>query len=364
MISANDIYNISTLLSGMFFYGLANDYSSSSIEERISHSQVISDLENGDSSFLHHKQSDEIVKTIYHLPEDTYILAETNVLSLWLGEIYTKLFFIKNKSFSYLFLYLPLDRAIWAFDIYHEMDFNQLLNLFNDFEKKNTILSLLLKKRNIKIRELSALTRININTIVSYTRSNENIYAAKYQAIYDISSVLRVNPNIFIRRINNYTNSEMYIFDKTNPIYRLYLAYYLACYFDSDIASAKYEQLEDNKLVNENSIFIAIWTDPAKEGLYTPNKNEDIIRLVMDYQTNHQDINKTILVVFEFNQTSDKLDYYLKLKEQGFYKIIIINQLYYFMISESKQYRKEILDFVNQICIKNAKEKALGDFAI
>ena len=356
MITINDTYKISELISSIIFYGLVRGYSYSSIEERMMRSEVIRDLENGDSSFLYKTNIEEIVQKMYALPEEVLFLGESNSLSMWLGDIYTKLFFKKNKSFSYLFLYYPLNKAIDDYDIYHEMDINQLIKHFSEIEKENTIISLLLKKRGLKVRELSALADVNINTIVSYTRDNENVYNAKYQTIYEMSNILNINPNIFIKRINNFTNSEMYAFDKTNPIYRLYLAYYLASYFDKEIAETKYDQV-DNNLVNSDSVFSAIWTSPTIGGLYTPNKNEEISKLVKEYKANHKDNKKTTLVIFEFNQISDNLDSFLDLINEGFYKIIIINQCYYFSLSKNKKIRKEILDFVNEASIRKAKAK-------
>lgn len=362
MITVNDTYKISELISSIIFYGLKRGYSYSSIEERMMRSEVIRDLENGDSSFLYKTNIEEVVQKMYALPEEVLFLGESNSLSMWLGDIYTKLFFTKNKSFSYLFLYYPLNKAIDDYDIYHEMDINQLIKHFSDLEKENTILSLLLKKRGLKVRELSSLADVNINTIVSYTRDNENVYNAKYQTIYEMSNILNINPNIFIKRINNFTNSEMYAFDKTNPIYRLYLAYYLASYFDKEIAETKYNQVNSN-LVNSDSVFSAIWTSSTIGGLYTPNKNEEISQLVKEYKANHKDNKKTTLVIFEFNQISDNLDSFLDLINEGFYKIIIINQCYYFSLSKNKKIRKEILDFVNEASIRKAKAKMSGDFA-
>lgn len=363
MINVNDIYKVSNIFSDIFSYGLIHGYSCSSIEERIVRSDIVRDLENGDSSFLFKKNAEDVVKDLYHFSIDIDYLMESNALMMWLGDAYTKLFFSKNKSFSYLFLYFPLEKAIDAFDLYHEMDMTQLLKRFDEMEKSQTILSLLLKKRQLKARELSALTRISVNTIVSYKRSNINVYNAKYEHIYKISSVLKVNPNIFAKRVNNYTNSQMYDFDKKNPLYRLYLAYYLACYFDKDIAETRYEQI-DNALFSNRGVFTVIWTGPSQDGLYTPNQNEEIVTLVRKFKKDYQIIENTILVIFELNQISEEINYYLSIRDYGFQKVIIINQCYFFMISKDKYFRREITDTINESCIRNAKEKVNGDFAI
>lgn len=363
MINTNDVNRITNIFSDLFFYGLSRGYSYSAIEERIAKSDIVRDLENGDAYFLNQKNPEDIAKEIYNIPEKIDYLMESNALAMWLGDIYTKLFFRKNKSLSYLFLYFPLENAIDAFDLYHEIDVTQLLKRFDEIEKDNTILSLLLKKKGLKARELSALTRININTVVSYKRSNENVYNAKYQHIYQISSVLKVNPNIFVERINNYTNSQMYDFDKDNPTYRLYLAYYLACYYDKEIAETKYKQV-NNTLVNGDNVFAVIWTNPPKEGLYTPNDNKEIELLVKEFKNGHQNSEKTILVVFEFSQISDETNYYLPIRKYGFKKVIVINQLYCFILSQDKYLRREITDTINEACIRNAKEKVSGDFAV
>lgn len=368
MISANDFDNISSLLSNVFFYGFSHGYSSSTIEEKILKNTYISDLESGDSSFLIRETSDRILKSFFELNVTDDDLLKTNPLSLWLGEVYTKIFFTFNKSFSFIFLYLPLSKLEEMFDLYHEMDFSQILNYFSSLEKKDSILRLLLKKRRISAKELSALTGINFNTIVTFTRDNKFIYNAKFDSIYKISQILKVNINLFTKNINNYSDSSMFEFDKTNVKYRSYLGLNLASYFSTDLEKREYVFNEEiNQFTSGTNILKTFFTsirndadDNESLGL-----NEEIKDIVDGYaKTVPSSLRKNhILVIFEYNQTSVLAKSYLSLLNYGFEKVFIINSKNVICIGE-QYWIGFITDTIKNAMINRAKKEYGRDFAI
>ncbi|MCQ3035329.1 MAG: hypothetical protein MJ248_03840 [Bacilli bacterium] len=352
MINVNDINSISLLLSSTFFYGFDRQISEDVIEARIINNKYIGYLENGDSSFLIYTKQETIIESIFERNIDPEVILKTNPLSLWLGDIYTKLFFTFNKSFSFLFLYLPIKKAIELFSVYHEMDNSQLIDLFEKMVKAKTVISLLLEREQLTIGELSSLTGVNYNTIVSYTRDNEFIYNAKLDSIYKISQVLDVNINLFVRKINNLTNSSFYEFDKTNYRYRLYLAFYLASYIDKELRNSSFE-LNDEKLRDAKNVFDVLWTD---------SNNEDVLLLAQEYKKN-KDVTNTILSIFDYKKTVSKesLD---RFETLGYKKIFIISATNIYKITKDSKVSKEITSTINDSMIRQAKLKGNSDFAI
>lgn len=367
MINVNDLSKISSLLSSLFFYGFSSGYSPKEIEEKILKSEFIVELEKGDASYLYRCNLESIVGDIFKvsIPNDEII--KTNPLSLWFGEIYTRLFFTFNKSFSFIFLYLPISEAEKIYPLYHEMDFSQVIDYFAKLIKQETIMTLLLKKHKLSARELSILTGINYNTIVSYARDNDVIYNAKFDSIFKISQILDVNINIFAKSINNFTSSGMYDFDKTNQKYRSYLGLMFASYFSSEVASRKYEYNEkENIFVFNEKVIKVLWTSISSGRENSNKENYEIENLVGEYsKTIPLEKRKDhVLIIFEYNQISlDPKPYLYLTRKYGFEKIFIINSENVLCVDDKCSSRK-ILETVNNAVINNAKRMIGGDFAV
>lgn len=201
MISYSSVEQLKEIISDIFQYGFDKKYHLKVIEERLIRSNLIINLEKNDDSLLDKMTFDQIICDIYSLSTEETINTCYSDLSYWLSSIYIDLFFQYKKSFSYLFLYLPLEDAIKKYDLYHEMDITQLLNLFDQNQKQQTILSKVLKEKEISTKQLSVLSGISIHTLNGYCKSNEILYGARFDYIMLISQILNVNPNIFIRNI-------------------------------------------------------------------------------------------------------------------------------------------------------------------
>lgn len=366
MIDVNDINKLSQILSSVFYYGLSHDYSLIALEDIIINNQYIALLEKNKSDFLINESLDEIVESFFKTKPTEKDLTETNSLSLWLGDIYQKIFFYFNKSFSFIFLYLPIKKAIELFSLYHEMDISQLLNYFEKEINSHSVMSLLLGKKEITALKLSALSGINYNTIVSYTRSNDYLYNAKFESLYKISVLLDVNINLFAKNIYNFTISEMYRFDKENYLFRSYLGLFIASYYSSDIHKRNYQFSEVNKhFVYDDEILKILWTNSSTSPVYNNSLNDNVKNVVDEYSKNipYQERNKHILVIFEYDQISEELDPYLFLKQYGLEMIFIINAENIICISE-RSYIKYLDDIVINASNIRAKTQIGGDFAI
>ena len=235
--------------------------------------------------------------------------ADITFKGLFFAETYFKLFLTLNKSFNYLFLYWPISRMVEKYDIYHEMDFSNLLTDFNLEVKKMVLLKKLSKEKKIKLSQISKLTGINKNTIDRYAKSDDYLYAASYSAIYKLSSLLKVKANLFVSSLDVYLDQTVYLGDKSNQDYRNYLGLYFANYFDNRIEESDYRY--DSKkqfFVSNSGLKISISMLDDKIDGYIPIDN------------------KTYLVIFMPTSTKKDVSVNEKLKSLNAYEIMLVYQ--------------------------------------
>ena len=356
MINVNDIKNISSLLSSLFHFGLSNQYSYNAIEERIGRNKYIRDLEDGDASFLIDETEEEIVGSAYSILIEDQLL-KTTPLSLWLGEVYTTLFFRFHKSFYHLFLRLPLSKAIDAYPLYHEMDMSEMASLFADLTRESTILKALLKRKDMATRDLSVLSGVKYHTLANYLRSDKAIYHASADNIYKLSKILDAPMNVFVEDIGNYTYSGMYDFDKANRQYRDFLGFYIACYFSASINEENYHYDEKRRqFISGEDIIESIWmTCDADESL-----SKRIHRHIENIDK--KDVSNRTLVLFDYRHRDIDDSDLAPLEDIGFEEIFVVSDRHVFRI------RGKIKTFLYGDKIRSSliirAKSVLGDFAL
>lgn len=361
MISVNNIDKIKILFARIFFYGLSKDYSYEYIEKKICDSFFVRMLEeHNDDSFIYNSNIFKVIDDIYLVSSSNVIKEDTlsmNSLCLWLGEAYVRLFFKFAKSFSFIFLYFPLSTTIQAFNIYHEMDFVQLYDLFEELINKETILNKLLKKRSISKEQLSILSGINKNTISNYSRSNDNIYFSNYHNLFIISKILDVNINVFASNIMNKPSESMYLYNKEDEEYRRKLGLLFAEYYIKEIRDAHYIYDTVNGIYKSGDFYLKVLWTKYQKGLnfVNTNQNMDIRNVITEYlKNNNVDVSKLSLIIFEFNDMNESIDRYLSLNEFGLKNIFIINQQYFFQINNHLSRTRNITSTVNEYLMQRA----------
>lgn len=250
-----------------------------------------------------------------------------------------------------------------SFNIYHEMDWTQLYSHFLDRTKGKTILSSLLDKKNLTMNQLSVLSGVNVNTILSYCRSDENAFKASFSNIMNISKVLHINPNIFLKEIDNYTRSDSFTFDKTNVKYRSYLGLIIASYFNKEVSKNIYIYDEANNMLKSKDYCLkSMWTDDKQNSSTSMKRVWDV---AFKYSNECEDeINKLYLVIFEFNNDNVDPESYVGLNELGYASIFIINQQFFYEVNEKRVLKRRIPEFLNEVAVLHAKRMSGGDFAL
>ena len=360
MIQANKIYRLYDILSYLIFYGINNKYPFLIIEEKLCKSEFIKSLENNNASiYLYRHNLQDIFKDVYG--EDITIndITKTNPISMWVSEAYIRLFYKFHKTFHYLFLVIHLDKAISLFNVYHEMDYEQLYELFTKLQSNFKLLNALIDEKNITIRQLSLLSSISEHTLYNYSKNNNKLYSASFNNIVSIANILNIDSNIFIEKLDNQEDYSIYSFDKTNITYRSYLAiYYLDYYYG--INSNKYTFDINQSAFSNNSEFIKILFLESNDSYIRISNdiNPDIEPLVKKYKEEIGSENNK-LVIFEWNQISKNDKAYKLLSKYGFEDIYIINQENIIRINaKGKTSIKHIQEFVSNYLIIKSRDKS------
>ena len=119
----------------------------------------------------------------------------------WVGKCYFYIQSMTHKSFSYIFLKLPFEKLYKMYNPYHEVDFGNILDMFFEFEKEETIIKLLCKRRNITLTYVSKKTSIPISTLRKYRLSDEHLYKASFYYIYLLTNFFVVPETLFLKEI-------------------------------------------------------------------------------------------------------------------------------------------------------------------
>lgn len=111
---------------------------------------------------------------------------------LWASEAYLRIQESTRLTFEAIFLYFPISRMYDCFDVYHEMDFSQIVNAFNEQYEKKSSLALLIKKYSYSLVLISEQTGVPYGTLYSLKTRRRDIKNLNVQHLFDIATFLNV----------------------------------------------------------------------------------------------------------------------------------------------------------------------------
>lgn len=359
MINYQDTFRLYDYFSYIFFYGFKNRYSYDYIQDRLSSSYIVKDLEDkGNSDFLFNSSLSESIKSIYQLNDiDIDSIVETNTISLWVSEAYLRLFFKYHKSFGYLFVYLPIERMLSLFDLYHELDWTRLFEVYEEEIKQSSLLKKILEKKSLSLHKLSELTGISKSTLVSYLKDSR-FKEAKFEYVYKIASVCSLDINIFANNVNNYIDAQVSKESINKELFNT-LALFVLHYQSQEIASRNYQYNKEKDLyISGDKTLKVLITSISTHYLKTERLNEEAKKMLDRYShtLSKEERQNQIVVLYELNQNSVSLDVYKSWLDYGFEKIYIYNPINLLCIkTDSKK------SYLNQDTLEKIKARILSN---
>lgn len=112
--------------------------------------------------------------------------------SAWAAESYCHVQKETHLTFEAIFLYIPIKKMYEYFPLYHEMDFFHIVNEFSRLFFKESILSLLLDKREVSMKYISSETGMSYASIFSYKKRRRDIKKMSAEAACKLANILDV----------------------------------------------------------------------------------------------------------------------------------------------------------------------------
>ncbi len=191
-------------LSYILGRSITHGFSFSFIERSIAYSITFSEFEKSNVTRIVFSSNEEIYSEIFNNVDISYKENPYDIYG-WLGYIYIYLFLEFKVTFEMLFIALPLETAIKMYPIYHEMDISHL----RDYLLKTlhpSSLSLIMKKHNLTMKQLSETTGIPFATIRSLKLGYRDINKLEVYKTLLIAHALNVKIESLLNDIPLKTN--------------------------------------------------------------------------------------------------------------------------------------------------------------
>ena len=194
-MNKNYIYEYSNLLERVLSVGYKYRYSTKMIEKAISDSSFFRSLERNSNKTLIDK---ELISEIYQNPNIDVESTPIYNQCLWAAEAYIRIQEQFKFTFEAIFLYIPIEKMYSYFLIFHEMDFSQILQEFNNLYLKQSVLDKLIENYKYSLKSISDITDIPYNSLYSYKQRRRDIKNIKAEDAIKLSNLLRVRPETLL----------------------------------------------------------------------------------------------------------------------------------------------------------------------
>ena len=209
MIYCSDDYfeKYTDTLSYLIARGVDDKYSFPFIEKSIAYSEMVNELERSNVTSIAFSSMEKIYQSIFPTSRNDGFQLDVYGLFGWIGTTYFHLFLDLQITFESLFIVLPIEKIIEMYPLYHEMNYSQALDYVKSLVEY-TYLDLIMKDRQMSVKELSKQTSIPSSTISALRYGNRDINKLEAQSLLKLSHALDVKvesllPNIQLVLDNN-----------------------------------------------------------------------------------------------------------------------------------------------------------------
>lgn len=186
------LYEYVNLFERVLSVAYEQKYSPAALEKRIAYSSYFQAIEEDKDTFAPVIAEKDLIKSVF--PEINVDLE--NVLQynqcVWAAESYLRIQGKTGLTFEAIFLYLPIQRMYLCFGLYHEMDFSQIVNHFEELYAEKSILTLLLKRYRYPLTLVAEQTKIPYATLSSLKKRKRDIKKASVEMVASLARFLHV----------------------------------------------------------------------------------------------------------------------------------------------------------------------------
>ena len=179
--------------------GFSFDY----IEKMISYSIPINEFEKSNVTQFAFSSMEKLYSEIFPTNDNDYTLDVYGIFG-WVGYTYMHLFLTLEITFEAIFFIIPINEMLNLYHLYHEMDFNQMLDYVKE-KTKYSLLDVIMKRKNCSNKDLSNKTKISVSTINAIRYGKRDISKLEADQLLLISHFLNVKmetllPNIHLNK--------------------------------------------------------------------------------------------------------------------------------------------------------------------
>ena len=192
-----DLVNVREVFGKIFVLAVNNKINLAAFENMLVKSNFVKSIEQNEYDNIFYDSLEKIFVSItsksvndtsYGVYNDAY----------WAGVSYFDLHYKLKKSFSYLFLKVPIEKMLNLYPVYHEMDFSSLLEEFEHIANQKTILQLLCKRKGVLLPKVAKSIGVSASTLVKYMYSDNSLYKASFQTVIKLVNYFEVPVNLFV----------------------------------------------------------------------------------------------------------------------------------------------------------------------
>ena len=192
----NDYFNYQKCvddLTAILSIGYFFKYSTEVIEKRISESKYFNNFNKDFFTSESYISTDEIIETIYFdadIDENTKNVTYNELE--WVSMVYINIIEDTGLGFEAIFCYAPIEKVIMMYRLYHEMDFSQSVQWFNEERNKVSIIKVLMKRMNMTNDYVSSKTNISLSMIDALKNRRRDIKKLDVERALALANTLNI----------------------------------------------------------------------------------------------------------------------------------------------------------------------------
>ena len=161
-------------------------------------SRICQAFETMDPIYILGKSSSELLGMIIDKPPVDIYTASFATPEYWVGWVLGYAHVCFKKSFETLIKVFPCRELINYYFPYHEMDINQIIDVFKDRLMKYSPLKEARERIGLSQSDLSLMSDVPIRTIRAYEQNKLDIKKAQVDTVLTLAKVLRVSVDYLI----------------------------------------------------------------------------------------------------------------------------------------------------------------------
>ena len=185
---------------------IEEQYSPFHVEHAIAYSSSFSLLEKSDVTEIAFYTSEDIYKEAFKISKENneYDYNPYGIFG-WIGYTYIRLFFDLKITFELLFILLPIEKMVYMYKLYHEIDYQHALDEVNE-SIKYSYLNMIMKRKKISTAKLSTLSGVPFSTISALRYGKRDINKLEASSLLKLSNALCVKMESLLTDINLITD--------------------------------------------------------------------------------------------------------------------------------------------------------------